>query len=238
LFKWDERGVQPPVAQVTDHVGVPHIVVTSPKLIKHVLADPDTFGPDNALDAVSPMPVSVLRVLAGHKFRLPATLANNGSLSHPRIREITSAALSLDRVSSLRPWLSALVLERVRALAKRLDAGDAVDLYADLAADLPLLVLARLVDLPDAHTAVVKEFSRAALELFWAPVAEARQIELAEIVGRFHRALREFALTARGMVGELREHTKLAGLHPDTPTGALFSSSWRGRRPPHSSSRC
>ncbi len=222
LFRWDERARQPPVARVTDHVGVAHLVVTSPKLIRQVLADPGTFGPGNALDAISPMPVSALRVLAEHKFRLPATLANNGSLSHPRIREITSAALSLDRVSSLRSWLSDLVLDKVRALSKRLDAGEAVDLYADLAADLPLLVLARLVELPQVHAAVVKEFSRAALELFWAPVQEARQIELAEIVGRFHLVLRDFAATAGGMVGELREHTKLAGLHPDTPIGALF----------------
>jgi cytochrome P450 len=222
LFRWDERTRQPPVAQVTDHVGVPHVVVTAPKLIRQVLADPETFRPDNALDTVSPMPVSALRVLAGHRFRLPATLANNGSLSHPRIREITSAALSLDRVNSLRPWLFDLVRQRVRALTKRLDSGEAVDLYADLAADLPLLVLARLVELPQVHASAVKEFSRAALELFWAPVTEARQLELAEAVGRFHLVLRDFVGTAGGMVGELREHSKLAGLHPDTPIGALF----------------
>ncbi|GIH04723.1 hypothetical protein Rhe02_27900 [Rhizocola hellebori] len=210
------------MAQVTDHVGVAHLVVTAPKLIRQVLADPDTFGPGNALDAISPMPVSALRVLAGHRFRLPATLANNGSLSHPRIRAITAAALSLDRVNALRPWLSDLVQERVRALTKRLDAGEAVDLYAELAADLPLLVLARLVELPEVPAAMVKEFSRAALELFWAPVQEARQVELAGIVGRFHLVLRDFAATAGGMVGELREHAKLAGLHPDTPIGALF----------------
>jgi cytochrome P450 len=210
------------VTQVTDHVGVSHVVVTSHRLIKQVLADTETFGPDNALDAISPMPVSALRVLAGHRFRLPPTLANNGGHSHPKIREITSEALSLDRVSALRPWLSCVVRERVRAIQKRLEAGETVDLYADLAADLPLLVLARLVELPQEHSAVVKEFSRAALELFWAPVDEARQVELAEIVGRFHLVLRGFAETAGGMVGRLREHASAAGLHPDTPIGALF----------------
>jgi cytochrome P450 len=210
------------VTQVTDHVGVTHVVVTSHRLIKQVLADPETFGPDNALDAISPMPVSALRVLAAHRFRLPPTLANNGGRSHPKIREITSAALSLDRVNALRPWLSDVVRERARAIRKRLAAGETVDLYADLAADLPLLVLARLVELPQAHSAVVKEFSRAALELFWAPVDEARQVELAEIVGRFHLVLREFTETAGGMVGRLREHASEAGLHKDTPIGALF----------------
>lgn len=222
LFRWDEGPARPPVTQVTDHVGVPHVVVTSHRLIRQILTDPQTFGPGNALDAVSPMPVSALRVLAAHRFRLPATLANNGTLSHPAIRAITAEALSQQRVDAIRPWLADLVIERVRALRKRLDAGEPVDLYADLAADLPLLVLARLVELPDAHAAVVKEFSRAALELFWAPVDEARQLALADTVGRFHRVLRDFAQTAGGMVGRLREHAKAEGLHGDTPIGALF----------------
>ncbi len=222
LFRWDEGAAQPPVTQVTDHFGVSHVVVTSHSLIRQVLADPRTFGPGNALDAVSPMPVSVLRVLAGHRFRLPATLANNGAPSHPGIRAITAEALSVERVEALRPWLADLVSDRARLLAKRLDAGEEVDLYADLAADLPLLVLAKLVELPDAQAAVVKEFSRAALELFWAPVGEDRQLWLAEIVGRFHRVLRDFAEIAGGMVGQLREHTKAQGLPRDTPIGALF----------------
>lgn len=219
---WDEPRFEQAIVEVTDHVGVPHVVVTSHRLIKQVLADPQTFGPDNALDAITPMPVSALRVLAAHRFRLPATLANNGGFSHPKIREITERALHLDRVNALRPWLTDLVRDRVGLLVKRLDAGEPVDLYAELAADLPLIVLARLVELPDSDAVVVKEFSRAALELFWAPVDEPRQRELAETVGRFHLVLRKFVETAGGMVGELRDHTALAGLHRDTPIGALF----------------
>lgn len=208
--------------EVTDHVGVPHVVVTAHRLIKQVLADPELYGPDNALDALTPMPVSALRVLAGHGFKLPPTLANNGSVSHPAIREITARALSQARVDAQLPWLTGMVRRRVTELAARLRAGAQVDLYAELTADLPLLVLARLVGLPDADVAVVKEFSRAALELFWAPVDAGRQVALADIVGSFHAVLREFAATSGGMVGELRAHTTAAGLHRDTPIGALF----------------
>ncbi|GIF97869.1 cytochrome P450 [Catellatospora citrea] len=219
---FDNDGRAEATVEVTDHVGVAHVVVSEHRLVKQVLADPDTFRPDNALDAISPMPVSALRVLASYGFKLPATLANNGGVSHPAIREITAQALHPARVEALRPWLTGVVRRRVATLAARLRAGEPVDLYADLAADLPLLVLAKLVELPDADAAVVKEFSRAALELFWAPLDAPRQLALAETVGRFHTVLRDFARTAGGMVGELRAYTAAAGLPKDTPVGALF----------------
>nr|WP_239086681.1 cytochrome P450 [Catellatospora methionotrophica] len=207
---------------VTDHVGVRHVVVSDHRLVRQVLADPDTFSPGNALDAISPMPVSALRVLTSYGFKLPATLANNGGVSHPAIREITARALHPARVEALRPWLTGIVRRRVARLATRLREGETVDLYADLAADLPLLVLAKLVALPEAEAAVVKEFSRAALELFWAPLDAPRQLALAETVGRFHTVLRDFAATAGGMVGELRAHAAAEGLPKDTAVGALF----------------
>ncbi|GAB3144923.1 cytochrome P450 [Micromonospora sonneratiae] len=208
----------PDVARVTDHVGVDHLVVTRYALVRQVLADPDTFHPDNALDAMTPMPVAALRILASHGFRLPPTLANNGGPSHPAIRAIVADALHPTRVEEQRVWLTTLVRQRVDQLAAALDAGETVDLYADLAADLPLLVLARLVDLPDAQVAAVKEFARSALELFWAPVDPDRQLALADTVGRFHAELRRFAQTGAGLVADLRA----AGHSPDVLIGALF----------------
>src|SRR5215468_10623968 len=80
-------GIQP------DHTGRNHVVVADHALVRAVLADPVTFAPDNALDAVTPIPVAALRVLARHGFRLPPTLANNGTPSHPAVREITARAL-------------------------------------------------------------------------------------------------------------------------------------------------
>ncbi|WKU02042.1 cytochrome P450 [Micromonospora soli] len=203
---------------MVDHVGVPHLVVTRHALVRRLLTDPQTFRPDNALDAVTPIPVAALRVLAGHRFRLPPTLANNSSASHPEIRRIVADALHPDRVAAQQPWLTALVRQRVARLGTDLDAGRAVDLYAELAADLPLLVLARLVELPDAPVDAVKDFARAALELFWAPLDESRQLALATEVGRFHTVLRAFAATGGGLAARLRA----AGHSPDVVVGALF----------------
>ncbi|WP_229401312.1 cytochrome P450 [Micromonospora okii] len=222
LFRgWDDAAVGgpwPDVATVVDHVGVPHLVVTRHALVRRVLADPATFRPDNALDAVTPIPVAALRVLAGHRFRLPPTLANNGGASHPAIRGVVADALHPARVAAQRPWLTGLVRERVARLRAALDAGVPVDLHAGLAADLPLLTLARLVELPDAPVGAVKEFARAALELFWAPLDADRQAALAEEVGRFHRVLRAFAATGGGLAARLRA----AGHSPDVVVGALF----------------
>ncbi|MFI7607511.1 cytochrome P450 [Micromonospora sp. NPDC049366] len=208
----------PDVARVADHVGVEHLVVTRHALVRQVLTDAVTFRPDNALDAVTPMPVTALRMLAGHRFRLPPTLANNSGASHPQIRAIVADALHPAKVAAQRPWLTALVRDRVTRLAAALDAGEPVDLYAELAADLPLLVLARLVDLPDAPVGAVKEFARAALELFWAPLDADRQLALAAEVGRFHGVLRDFAATGDGLAARLRA----AGQSPDVVVGALF----------------
>jgi cytochrome P450 len=217
-----ERGDLPAVSTMADHLGVPHTVVASHALVRRVLADPVTFRPDNALDAVTPLPVAALRILARHGFRLPPTLANNGSGAHPGIRAITAEALHPAKVAAQRPWLTGTVRRRLATLGTALRAGDPVDLYQGLAADLPLLVLARLVELPADGVGVVKRFSRAALELFWAPLDPARQVELAATVGRYHAVLRDFAGTAGGMVGRLRRHVAAAGLPPDTTVGALF----------------
>src|SRR5262245_5903628 len=158
---------------------------------------------------MTPIPVAALRTLARHGFKLPPTLANNGTASHPAIRAIVAEALHPRLVEEQRPWLTGVVRRRIARLATFLRAGQPVDLYAELTADLPLLVLAQLVALPECDAGVVKRFSRAALELFWAPLDAARQIALAETVGAYHGVLRRFAATAPGMVARLRREVAI-----------------------------
>lgn len=199
-----------------------HVVVARPSLVRRVLTDPRSFAPVNALDAVTPFPASVLRVLASHGFRLPATLANNGTDTHPGIRAIVAEAMSPRRVEALRPWLTGTVRRRTAGLAGELRAGGTVDLYRGLAADIPLLALARLIELPVDDLAEVKRFSRGALELFWARPGTDRQRELAIVVGRHHGRLRDLARTAPGLVARLREHCAAEGLGEDHVVAALF----------------
>jgi cytochrome P450 len=219
LFRlWDSPAAPGTARLVPDGVGGEHLLVTRHAEVRAVLADQDTYRPDNALDAVTPIPASALRILVRHGFRLPPTLANNGGVSHPAIRAEVAELLHPHAVETQRSWLTALVRTRVRSARQDLDRGRPVDLHATLAADLPLLVLARLVDLPTAETDAVTRFARAALELFWAPLSADRQAHLATVVGEFHLTLRDFAAHGGGLAARLRT----AGHGLDAVAGALF----------------
>ncbi|MEU5870116.1 cytochrome P450 [Glycomyces sp. NPDC047369] len=191
------------------------VVVASHRLAREVLADRDRFSAANALDAVVPVPTGTLRGLAAHRFRLPATLANNDTATHGPIRERFGEVFAPARVAALRPWLTGLVRRTVAVAAHRLRAGEDVDLDAAVSSEVPLAALARLMGFEASATAEVKHFSRAALELFWGDPSPARQRELADAVGPFHAMLRGWALD--GAVGDLREaHGE------DAATAALF----------------
>jgi cytochrome P450 len=65
-----------------------------------------------------------------------------------------------------------------------------------------------MIELPADDVATVKEFSRAALELFWAPLDRGRQLTLARTVGPYHGKLRVSAASAGGMVATLRSYAR------------------------------
>ncbi|HEX7106363.1 MAG TPA: cytochrome P450 [Acidothermaceae bacterium] len=202
-------------------VGV-HWLVSGHALARQVLADPVTFAPDNALDAVTPMSTKALRVLTSYGFRLPHTLANNGSSSHAGIRSVVAEFLQPSRVAEQRPFVAKLVRDDVARIAVMLRSGEQVDLHAEISRALPLVVLSRLIALPDDEVDVVKEFSAAALELFWAPLEEDRQLELAHVVGRYHARLREFARAGPGLAATLRSHYVDNNLDEDDVVAVLF----------------
>lgn len=195
------------------------VVVASHRLARQVLADRERFSAANALDAVTSIPAAALRDLARHKFRLPATLANNDTGTHEQIRAGFGEAFAPARVAALRPWLQGLARRTAAGVAWRLRAGESVDLDAAVASEIPLAALARLLELDVAATAEVKRFSRAALELFWGNPMPARQRELAQVVGPFHALLRGWARDAaeggpvKAMLDEQGE---------DAATAALF----------------
>ncbi|MQM24360.1 cytochrome P450 [Glycomyces albidus] len=194
------------------------VVVASHRLAREVLADRERFSAANALDAVVPIRAASLRVLASHRFRLPATLANNDTASHAPIRERYGEVFAPARVAALRPWLTGLARRTAAGVAFRLRAGEAVDLDAAVSSEIPLAALARLMDLHDsAATAEVKRFSRAALELFWGDPGPERQRELAATVGPFHALLRGWAAESTGATGDVLE-----AYGEDAATAALF----------------
>ncbi|PZS08839.1 MAG: cytochrome P450 [Acidimicrobiales bacterium] len=220
LFRMWEKPVDCGHAGVTLTDG--HWVVHGHNLIRTVLADLVTFRPDNALDAVTPISAAALRLLADHGFRLPATLANNGTSSHEALRALVTQELQPARIAQHRGWLTGILRRRLIPLTRSLRAGRRADLHAAISHDLPLAILARVMALPDDIARGVKEFSAAALELFWAPLDAARQNQLAELVGTYHAQLRRFVRTARPTMFPLRERAFAQGFSEDEVTAALF----------------
>ncbi|HEX2144758.1 MAG TPA: cytochrome P450 [Glycomyces sp.] len=193
------------------------VVVASHRLAKEVLSDRERFSAANALDAITPIPAGSLRELTRHRFRLPATLANNDTETHGPIRASFGEVFAPAKVEALRPWLTGLARRTASGVAWRLRQGDIVDLDAAVSSEVPLAALARLLGLEVEAAAEVKRFSRAALELFWGNPTAARQRELAGVVGPFHALLRSWAADSSGATRALLDTDG-----EDAATAALF----------------
>lgn len=158
--------------------------------VRTILADPDTFAPDNALDAVVPLRAASLRVLAAAGFSLPHTLANNGGPSHRAYRRAVTAFFSPAAVIHAEHQIRRLSEQAAIEIATGLQDGSAVDLVPLATRDLPARVLLSLLGLDAAPLADLKRWSVAALELFWGNPDRDRQLHLAQETAEFYDWLR------------------------------------------------
>ncbi|WUJ72742.1 cytochrome P450 [Kribbella soli] len=172
-------------------------VVDDPALAREVLLDPETFRPDNAVLAHTPLSVKALRVLSGAGFALPPTLANNAGESHRPIRAAVARLFSPARVAAVEPLARELTSARVSAASARLAAGEQVDLVQAIAAEPPALVVLQLLGLRDVDVPALKAWSLDSLELFWGWPDEDRQLELAHSAAEFYAWLRARTTAAR-----------------------------------------
>lgn len=172
-------------------------VVDDPALAREVLLDPETFRPDNAVLAHTPLSVKALRVLSAAGFALPPTLANNAGESHRPIRAAVARFFSPARVAAVEPLTRSLVSARVTSAMSALAAGQQVDLVEAIAAEPPALVLLHMLGLRDVDVPSLKSWSRDSLELFWGRPDGDRQLELAHTAAEFYTWLRARTTTAR-----------------------------------------
>ncbi|MFI5690343.1 hypothetical protein ACIA58_00765 [Kribbella sp. NPDC051586] len=177
--------------------GLGYWVVDDPALAREVLLDPETFRPDNAVLAHTPLSVKALRVLSGVGFALPPTLANNAGESHRPIRAAVARFFSPARVAAVEPLTRELTSVRVAAASARLAAGEQVDLVQAIAAEPPAIVVLRLLGLLDVDVPLLKAWSLDSLELFWGWPSEDRQLELAHSAAEFYAWLRARTTAAR-----------------------------------------
>lgn len=196
--------------------------------VRRVLLDPGVFHPDNAQNAVTPLPVPVLRVLVRGGFTFPPALANNGTPSHPGLRRLVTRFFNAGRVAAAVPVIERVADELLRPVRSELDATGAGDLFTSFAQVLPCHVLMELLGIEGVDPATLIRWSDASLELFWGRPAPERQRELAELVVAFHQWLTE---TVRGgsapadsFIGALSRHRLPDGgpLDVGTAVGMCF----------------
>ncbi|MFF0223319.1 cytochrome P450 [Streptomyces sp. NPDC004629] len=192
--------------------------------VRRVLLDPAVFRPDNAQDAVTALPVAALRVLARAGFQLPPALANNGTDSHPGLRQVVARFLSSRRVAAAVPAIERIAGELLSAARSRLDSDGVCDLFASFAQVLPCRVLMDLLGIDGTAPTELIRWSDAALELFWGRPAARQQVELAELVGEFHTWLADTVQSRtaapESLIGALTRH-RLPGGEPLDPQTAI-----------------
>jgi len=177
-------------------------VVDDPALAREVLLDPETFRPDNAVLAHTPLSVKALRVLSAVGFALPPTLANNAGESHRPIRAAVARFFSPARVAAIEPLTRSLTAARVAEAEAALARGEQVDLVEAVAAEPPALVVLDLLGLREVDVPALKAWSRESLELFWGWPDEDRQLELAHSAAEFYDWLRSRTTAARNDPGD------------------------------------
>jgi cytochrome P450 len=178
-------------------------VVSDPRQVRRVLADPATFGPDNALTAHTPLTPRSLRILLDAGVSLPPTLASNPDpATHRPLRRSLARYFGPTRVAQAEPLARGLTRHRLRALEPALRAGEPVDLLTALA-DVPLLVLLELLGVAASDEAIdaLPRWSRDSLELFWGDPDDDRQQSLARSAAAYYSWLRQQVEAARAAPG-------------------------------------
>lgn len=191
--------------------------------VRAILLDPDTFLPDNAMDAIGRFSIPTLRVLAKAGFALPPTLASNGGESHAGYRRIVTRLLNARAVAASLPMIERVTGECLDLAEERLAADGVCDLATTPARDVPLRVLLRMLGLGqalDAGLDTLARWSDASLELFWGRPDAGRQLELAGEAADFYGWIRDLvaepAPRADTLLGALAAH-RLPGGGPLSP---------------------
>lgn len=129
--------------------------------------------------------------------------------SHTRLRGLVAGAFNRGHTARLEPWVRRVAGELVTRLAERIRADGRADLIADVAATLPVEVIAELLGVPEPGRSALRGWSNAIVTMYEPDPGEVR------------RAAAERAAAA--FVAQLRELTAHRRTHPgdDLVTGLL-----------------
>jgi cytochrome P450 len=158
-------------------------IVTRYEDIRRIFQSPGIFSATNTLAPLTePCPMAKAALKEGGYTPVPA-LVNVDPPAHTRARRLANVAFTPKRVAAMEPFIREVAR---RFCDERMRDGRA-DLIGDLAWGLPALVLFRILGLPEADVARVKEGARNRGLLLFGRATEAEQVNAATEVAAFWR---------------------------------------------------
>jgi cytochrome P450 len=158
-------------------------IVTRYEDIRRIFQSPASFSAANTLAPLSdPCPMAKAALKDGGYTPVPA-LVNVDPPAHTRARRLANVAFTPKRVAAMEPFVRDVTR---RFCDERLRDGRA-DLIGDLAWALPVLVLFRVLGLPESDVARVKEGARNRGLLLFGRASEAEQVSAARELASFWR---------------------------------------------------
>ena len=164
-----------------------HWIITRYHDIRQIFRNPAQFSAVNANEPLHPVCPRAALALASGGFRAVPTLANVDPPAHTRVRRLANVAFTPKRVAAMEPFVRELV---VRFCNERLRDGRA-DLVADLAWELPALVLFRILGVPDRDVPRIKDGSWSRILFVYGRAGEHEQVAAAEGMAAFWRYAEE-----------------------------------------------
>jgi cytochrome P450 len=141
-----------------------------------ILREPATFSSENAQRPFHPQPPAVERILGG--LTAKSGLLGRNPPDHTRLRSFVNRAFTPRRVAVLEPQIREIAVRMIEPMTPR-GRGDWV---ADLAYDLPALVIFLLLGIPDSDVPDVKAWAQSRVQLNFGNLPEADQVAHAENV--------------------------------------------------------
>lgn len=176
------RGTMP----VAFHEGFGEWIVTGSSQILAILRDHRHFTSRHNLEGSYPF-TPECRALLDKSLFFQGAIYNTDPPLHTRFRAFVGQYFSPRKLDQLKPF----ILDTARELAAVLGSSDGGDLVAEFASVLPLRVTYRVIGVPPADQATVKEWNNAWLALQVAPLTPERQVACAQALISYEGYLRD-----------------------------------------------
>ncbi len=141
-----------------------------------IFKDPATFSSENTQQPFKERPPEVQRVFDEAGKAHGSGLSGIQPPDHTRLRGFISKAFTPRRVAAMEPDVRAMTL----GMIERFERRGSADLVADLAFELPALVIFHLLGVPEHDVPLVKEWARSRVALNFADTPAGEQVGHAE----------------------------------------------------------